>query len=59
MAKSVETKEESVEVRFSFPPDVHKKVKSHQRKLSATMDQDATMEQAVIDFIRKAKLHAV
>jgi hypothetical protein len=48
--------EQSVNVRFTWPSDVHKKIKSHQRKISANMDQDATMEQAVIDFVRKAKV---
>lgn len=57
MAESlVENQEQLVEVRYSLPKDVHKKIRSHQRKLSAAQDTDATMEQALIDFIRKAKV---
>lgn len=56
MSKSPPKKDTHIEVRFSFPVDVHKKIKSHQRKLSATKDLDTTMEQALIDFIRNAEL---
>lgn len=48
--------EKATSVRFEFPADVKKKIKTHQRKVSAATDTDATFEQAVIDFIRKAKL---
>jgi hypothetical protein len=52
----VENQDRHVQVRFSLPKDVHKKVRSHQRKLSALQDSDVTMEQALIDFVRKAKV---
>lgn len=55
MAES-HTKEELIEVRYSFPKDVHKKIRSHKRKLSAEKDDDVSMEEALIDFVRKAKL---
>jgi len=49
-----EKQDELVQVRFSWPKDVHKKIRSHQRKLSAHRDDDITMEAALVDFIRKA-----
>ena len=45
----------TVHVRFELPEDCHKIIRTHQRKLSAQKDQDATMEEALIDFIRTKK----
>lgn len=57
MAESlVETPKKIVQVRFSLPDDVHNKIRSHKRKLGALRDYDVTMEEALIDFIRKAKI---
>lgn len=48
-------KSTSVHVRWELPYDVWQIIKSHQRRLSAQKDQDATMEEALIDFIRTKK----
>lgn len=48
--------QEVIQVRYEFPKDVHKKIRSHKRTLSAEADRDVDMEEALIDFIRKAKI---
>lgn len=49
------TEEKLIEVRYTFPEDVHKKIKSHKRKLSVVKDADVSMEVALIDYIRNSK----
>jgi hypothetical protein len=59
MSKSqgVETAEsEIIQVRYGLPKDVHDKIKSHKRILAAKTDRDVDMEEALIDFVRKAQL---
>lgn len=56
MAELIDTKAEKIETRFSLPLDVHKKIISHKRKLSAVKDSDVTLEEALIDFIRNARI---
>lgn len=56
MSDSKKTDDKPTHMRFVAPPDVTRKIKSHQRKMSAVVDFDVLQEDAIVDFIRKAKI---
>lgn len=47
--------EDLTQVRYGLPPDCMKKIKSRKRKLSAVKDADVSMNDALIDLIRRPK----
>lgn len=48
-------KEKTIGVRFDWPEDVHKTMRTYQKQISLQKEKEFTFEEAVIEFIREYK----